>query len=73
MRWSVKIVPNSSPNAIGVWVEIETEAKTARDIYGLDPVPGHPDHHIVQYRRPDDPQDGGPMHASFLSVNRRGR
>ena len=74
VSYDVKIVPDAEPNADGRWIVIEVlEADVKNGLYNLYPVPGHPDHHIVMYRRTPHPQDGGPMHASFLSVNRKDR
>ena len=62
-----KIVPDSQPNADGVWKTINIPQAFMGGMKPFSYVP-EPGHHIVQVRKPSqsDPQDGGPMHAHFL-------
>lgn len=64
MQYRLKIVPDDQPNADGRWVSADVPPSTKP--YDFEPKPGF---HVVQAVR-DDPQDGGPMHAHFLSRGR---
>jgi hypothetical protein len=59
----VKVVPDAQPNADGVWELHDVPKTKGRGTFDFVPRPGF---HIVAMRKPDDPQDGGPMHARFL-------
>lgn len=56
-RMSLKIVPNTAPDAEGRWVQAEFPA-------GLNPIRfvNIQGHHVVQTAEAFDIRDGGPMH-----------